>query len=610
MNDSTNIWFGTSGPRTPGCTMIVGEAWGFEELTAQQPFVGQSGKELFRMLSEAWPQRSPALLQEALLTPRFDDWLRLRNEWLSAEGILLTNVLPRKPPTNDMWPFFEVSKEATLPPLRGLHPGPEVRASLETLNEQILAARPTLIIAAGNYALWALTSCTSYSTPAESEGRRCPSGIMAWRGSLWYADAARREVSQTLLLPIIHPAAILRAWYNRSVTVHDLRTRAPQSKSGWRHKERPTFWAPPSFEQAKGQLHVWLSKAERGERVRLLNDIETARGLITCMGFADSKSFAMSIPFVRTQGAGKPFASWWTLEEEITLVKLIRSVLSHPNILVEGQNYLYDIQYILNFLGCMPNLDFDSNVAQHLLFPGTPKDLGYLSSLYCEWHWYWKEDHKEWDMRGTIEDLLVYNCWDCVRNFEVNTTLRALLPKMGMEALWLERKENWLLALEMMLRGVNIDTKHRAQLDFELSCQADDMGRWFLSIIPQSEVTGDKKDPTPWYNSPTQQRQFFGGQLGLRLPLHKKTGNETFGKDGILVLKERHPEFTRLFENLETYRSIRVFRNTFARAPLDVDSRMRTMFNVAGPETFRWSSSENAFGSGTNLQNIPKGEED
>jgi len=34
---------------------------------------------------------------------------------------------------------------------------------------------------------------------------------------------------------------------------------------------------------------------------------------------------------------------------------------------------------------------------------------------------------------------------------------------------------------------------------------------------------------------------------------------------------------------------------------------MRCSFNIAGTETFRFSSSENAFGTGTNLQNIPSG---
>jgi DNA polymerase I-like protein with 3'-5' exonuclease and polymerase domains len=36
---------------------------------------------------------------------------------------------------------------------------------------------------------------------------------------------------------------------------------------------------------------------------------------------------------------------------------------------------------------------------------------------------------------------------------------------------------------------------------------------------------------------------------------------------------------------------------------------MRCTYNLAGTETFRFSSSEDAFGFGTNLQNIPKGDE-
>jgi DNA polymerase I-like protein with 3'-5' exonuclease and polymerase domains len=44
----------------------------------------------------------------------------------------------------------------------------------------------------------------------------------------------------------------------------------------------------------------------------------------------------------------------------------------------------------------------------------------------------------------------------------------------------------------------------------------------------------------------------------------------------------------------------------FLTAEVDADSRLRTSYNVAGTETGRWSSSTNAFGSGTNLQNFPE----
>jgi hypothetical protein len=59
-----------------------------------------------------------------------------------------------------------------------------------------------------------------------------------------------------------------------------------------------------------------------------------------------------------------------------------------------------------------------------------------------------------------------------------------------------------------------------------------------------------------------------------------------------------------------TYRSLQVYLNTFALAPVDPDGRFRCTINVAGPNTFRWSTSEDAFGFGTNMQNLPKGDED
>ena len=49
MHGPNDIWFGTSGPRDAEI-VIVGEAWGVEELHQQRPFVGSSGKELDRML--------------------------------------------------------------------------------------------------------------------------------------------------------------------------------------------------------------------------------------------------------------------------------------------------------------------------------------------------------------------------------------------------------------------------------------------------------------------------------------------------------------------------------------------------------------------------------
>ena len=113
-----------------------------------------------------------------------------------------------------------------------------------------------------------------------------------------------------------------------------------------------------------------------------------------------------------------------------------------------------------------------------------------------------------------------------------------------------------------------------------------------------------------WFSSHKQLKWVFGEFLGIKLPTHRKTGTETLGKEALNELREKHPVWRPLFNLLGDIRSVGVFLTHFIRAPLDPDKRMRCSFNPAGTETFRWSSSKNAYGRGSNLQNLPKGDED
>lgn len=571
-----DIWYGTSGPRDAKI-VLVGEAWGAAEAAAGKPFVGASGQELNRLLAEAG---------------------------FSRDDCFSTNMLPERPLNNEVWREFVPAKDATLPPIRGLHPTTKIQKGLFNLYEQLHAIKPKIVVALGNYALWALTNCTGYTAPPDAMGRRVPNGIESWRGSMWFCDAS--PFPELPCLPIIHPAAIMREWTKRPVTKHDLKERIPMALRGdWRPPSEPVVLAPPTYEQAITYLDYWLARCQIAP-LRVVADIETARGLLTCIGFAVSASMAMTIPFVRLVGTA--FESYWTEAEEHAIVSRIRRLFSHRNCLVEGQNFLYDTQYIAAFWGVVPRIAFDTMLAHHLLFPGTPKGLDYLSSLYCKYHWYWKDDGKEWDLKDDLGSLLRYNALDCLRTYECGTVLRSLVETMHQSEQWKEELAKNDLALRMMMRGVRIDQQRRRDLALQLSVAREQYAGWFESMIPQKLI--ETKSKVKWYDSPYQQKDFFSGELGLRLPLHRKTGQPTFGKEALSTLAARHPEFTKLFEALREYRSLGVFFNTFVKAPLDHDGRMRCMFNTSGTETFRWSSSSNAFGRGTNLQNIPSGNEE
>lgn len=591
-----DLWYGTSGPRDAKI-VICGESWGAEEAAAHRPFVGTSGTELNRMLAEAGIQR---------------------------DEVLCTNVVAERPQNNEMWRLFHAKDSASaVPRIGGLHPGPIVHSEVSRLYDQIRAHSRRLVIAAGNYSLWALTACTGAEMLRSSNNRPipkdlqpyAPNGIMSWRGSMWYMleDRFAKEYryGKTPLLPIIHPAAILRAWEGRAITVHDLKSRVPMALRGdWRHNVPPVFWAPPTFSQVRSRLQMWIGLADAGKSIHLAEDIETARGFITCLGLADSVNFAMCIPCIRRTKDG--FDSWWTPQQEAEIVQLIRRVNSHPNIKISGQNFIYDTQYIQQHWGVTPHLDFDCMLAQNVMFPGTPKGLDYLSSLYCRYHWYWKEDHKEWDMKGTIEDLLVYNCWDVVRTWECADTQRKLISQLGLDKQFALKMRVNDLCLRMMNRGVRFDSKRKAAMIVELSDALqrtyEELGR----IIPQHfvpEGTVAEKNKTPWYRSEKQTKAILHDVLGLPVVRNRKTGKPTSGKEARNELRRKAPEWSGLLNRLGIAESV---DNTLGviNSGLDPDGRIRCSFNPGGTETHRLSSSKNAFGRGTNLQNLTKGEED
>jgi DNA polymerase I-like protein with 3'-5' exonuclease and polymerase domains len=60
---------------------------------------------------------------------------------------------------------------------------------------------------------------------------------------------------------------------------------------------------------------------------------------------------------------------------------------------------------------------------------------------------------------------------------------------------------------------------------------------------------------------------------------------------------------------IEIKRSIGVYDATFLEMESDPDGRVRSSYKLTGTDTFRLASSENAFGRGGNLQNIPSGKE-
>lgn len=603
-----DLFLYTSGPRNAK-VVLVGEAWGSEEAAARKPFVGASGQELDRILFDAGIPRS---------------------------SVLCTNLISARPAGNDFTEFLYPSTEKGISSVRGIKAKPALVDGLAKLEQLLHAVKPKLVLVAGNWPLWALTEegAASISTTA---GFRTPKGITKWRGSqLWSrsftasqggesrdpksvlpststAKNSLRSPSPTTehrypVLPIIHPAAILRDYAFRNITVHDLRSRAKRFLSGelsWDASNKTfTLWKP-TWEQIEQRLHRWKQDLQKGE-LWLAVDLETwKRKWISVVGIADAYT-ELCVPLFKAEG-GK-VTNYLDVAKEQILFEELKLILEHPNVRITGQNFIYDTEWLHRLYNIEAIVSFDTMVAHHLLFPGTPKRLDYLASLYCEYFSYWKDE--SWDLDGDIgEHTWKYNCKDLRATYEIGEVLRSVIAQQGMEALYSFQIEQWQLSRKMALRGVNFDSTLQKGMRLALLEEASNLSTWLLNAVP--EALQYTSTGTPWYASPTGTARLLYQVLGLSPVLHKKTKRPTTDDEALQALSERREAkwLSPLFERLRHLRSLGVFTSNFLDARCSADGRMRCSFNIAHPETFRWSSNSNGFGEGTNLQNIPKGEE-
>lgn len=537
----------------PAKIMIVGEAPGEREVAEGQPFVGFSGQEMSKMLQEAGIMRSECFI---------------------------TNVVRIRPPGNDINAFIaqrksDISAQHIM--MRDKFVLPAVRDGFELLKREIEMCQPNVIIAFGNVALWALTGQW---------------GITSWRGSVMECDLELALDYKPKVVPAYHPASILRQWSWRQIAIHDLRRAASQSK--FREVIRPDykFVIRPDYSTVLTILHqLYQQVCERPGKIAV--DIETRAGHTACVGLAWSATEALCIPLMCVERKD----GYWPLEQEAAISFALYQLLTHPNCEVIGQNFSYDAQYFWRHMHFLPRLKRDTMLTQHTLFANLQKGLDFLSSMYCEHHLYWKDEGKEWDAKTGEDQLWTYNCKDAVITFEVDTAQQAAVDQMRLREVHDFQQRLFWPVLESMNRGLRVDTSSRADFAMSLMDEIAKREQWLIDTL--GEPLNIK--------SPLQMKRMFYETLGQKPVLSRKTGGVTCDDEALRKIAEREPLLLPVTKKIAELRSLGVFLSTFVNAPLDIDGRMRCSFNIGGTETYRFSSSKNAFGSGLNLQNIPKG---
>jgi uracil-DNA glycosylase len=309
---------------------LVGEAWGADEERLRQPFVGKAGQFLNAMLQEAGINRSECYV---------------------------TNVFNLRPQGNDIKTLCG-KKDSALPGWPALTAGKYIRAEfapeLKRLSSELEGVRPNLVVALGGTAAWALLHKGNISKIRGC----CDRSPWGWK-----------------VLPVYHPAGIMREYENRAVTVIDFRKAA-------REMEFPELRRPLRYIHIVENADDLLSLYVRAQSAKDISyDIENNPLEITCIGFAFTESEAWVVPFVDPR---KPKNHYWpTKELEVLAWSTIRKILALPPTKI-AQNQLYDLKWLVMRYGARVNLTLsdDTMLLHHALQPELEKGLGFLGSVY------------------------------------------------------------------------------------------------------------------------------------------------------------------------------------------------------------------------------------
>lgn len=320
--------------------MIVGEAYGEKEAETGQPFVGPSG----------W---------------LLDNLLGITG--ISRKDCYLTNVFNLQPkPKNDIINLCGTKAEAIdgYPAVQsGKYIHRQYAPELERLYREITRESPTLIIAMGATAAWALLGTT---------------GIKKIRGApLYTAGKAAAVIGQYKVLPTYHPAAVMRDYGLRPVVISDLAKAKREADYPDIRRPRREIWVEPDLTDLAEFEHLFISPSPD-----LSIDIETAGDQITCVGFAPSVDRALVIPFVDPVKVDGNY--WPSLADELVAWSYVQRWCGLPKAIV-GQNFNYDMHFMLRRYGIpVPHARDDTMLMHHAMQPELEKGLAFLGSVYTD----------------------------------------------------------------------------------------------------------------------------------------------------------------------------------------------------------------------------------
>ena len=324
---------------TPCKIAFISEAPGDHELARGKPLVGPHGRVFDQALRVAGIERS-----ECLITHVFDEKLPDDNVkgWCASA------------PVRKEWPGYDLPPIGDAGFLR-----PEHVHHLERLGRELSVSGATILVPLGATALWALIG---------------NAGITERRGSTFQAS---RLTPRVKVLPTYSPTNAMKDWSLFHVMCADLVKAKRECEFPEVRHTKCELWLEPSLDDIKSFKERYLDEAEI-----ISIDIETAGGLITCIGFGSDAQRAITIPFSDMRQPSRSYFRSAFDEQEAW--RLVQDICGNPRPKLL-QNGLYDCYWLWQErrIG-IKNYRHDTRLLHHSLYPELPKSLAFMGSSYAQ----------------------------------------------------------------------------------------------------------------------------------------------------------------------------------------------------------------------------------
>jgi len=528
---------------------FVGEAPGREEERDLIPFVGKAGKLLDKLMPSAGILRSKSYIG---------------------------NVVPERPRYNNLDPFIKISTYGNA------KTSPEYDEYERLLWKTIEECDANVIVALGAIPLYALT-------------RKHP--ITKQRGSILEGvpqiskkfvdnpdDPLKPIPIYRKVIPTMHPASALpeRSPINARLIAWDLVRAKAESLDPLIHKvPRNLEWLLDPRD-----VHNWLDEILTLKKTDF--DIEVVNQELNCLCFGKDELNCKVIPFFAHM------RNTFTAQEEYDIMFKIAQILSNPDIVKVGQNFIFDMGFLYSKYGIITKSFECTMIAQGIIFPDLPKGLDFILSMYGEGEPYYKAEGKTYiKIGGKYEDFWHYNAMDGISTALALPKQKKYLAKLDNEETYEWTKKLVEPLMYMQERGFRVDVEGRDKESVKLDDLCELKQQEFLDIADRDLNLA----------SSTQMIDYFYNTLKVK-PVHKdkKTKRPTTNEEALKkILSKGYEQARPLLE----HRKLAKLNSSYYKAKL-IDGRLRCFYNPVGTETLRLSSGKNfIYDVGCNMQTLP-----